>query len=48
MLKSSLCDYSDAYIFVKGTVAITRAGTDAALQITDKINKWFKKLDAIH
>ena len=22
MLKSSLCDYSDAYIFVKGTISI--------------------------
>ena len=23
MLKSSLCDYSDAYIFVSGTVTVT-------------------------
>ena len=23
MLRSSLCDYSDAYIFVKGTISIT-------------------------
>ena len=22
MLKSSLCDYSDAYVFVKGTVTV--------------------------
>ena len=24
MLRSSLCDYSDAYIFVKGTISIAR------------------------
>ena len=29
MLKSSLCDYSDAYILIKGTIAITGAGADA-------------------
>ena len=26
MLKSNLCDYSDAYIFVKGKIIITGAG----------------------
>ena len=30
MLKSSLCDYSDAYIFVKGTITITGAGARQA------------------
>ena len=30
MLKSSSCDYADAYILVKGTIAITGAGDDAA------------------
>ena len=30
MLKSSLCDYSDAYILVKGTITITGRGADAA------------------
>ena len=30
MLKSSLCDYSDAYILVKRTITITGAGADAA------------------
>ena len=30
MLKSSLCDYSDVYIFVKGKIAITGAGDNAA------------------
>ena len=29
MLKSSLCDYSDAYILVTRTIAITREGADA-------------------
>ena len=30
MLKSSLCDYSDAYILAKGKITITGAGDDAA------------------
>ena len=30
MLKSSLCDYSNAYILVKGKITITGAGDDAA------------------
>ena len=30
MLRSNLCDYADAYILVKGTIAITGAGDDAA------------------
>ena len=30
MLKSILCDYSDAYILVKGKITITGAGDDAA------------------
>ena len=30
MLKSSLCDYSDAYILVKGAITITGEGNDAA------------------
>ena len=28
MLRSSLCDYADAYIFVKGTITITGEGAD--------------------
>ena len=27
-LRSNLCDYADAYILVKGTIAITGAGDD--------------------
>ena len=30
MLRSSLCDYSDAYILVKGTITIANIGTAAA------------------
>ena len=30
MLKSDLCDYADAYIFVKSTITITGHGDDAA------------------
>ena len=36
MLKSSLCDYSDAYILVKGTITITGAGADAATRQADE------------
>ena len=37
MLKSSLCDYSDAYILVKGTISVTNtAAADAA---ANNINK---------
>ena len=30
MLKSSLCDYSDAYILVSGAITIVREGEDVA------------------
>ena len=41
MLKSSLYDYSDAYMLVKGTIIITRgpAGADASARQADKGNK---------
>ena len=35
MLKSSLCDYGDAYILVKGKITITGAGDNAAARHTD-------------
>ena len=38
MLKSSLCDYADAYILVKGTITVTGAGDDAA-----KMSRWKKQ-----
>ena len=36
MLKSSLCDYSNAYILVKRRITITGAGVDAAARQADK------------
>ena len=37
MLKSSLCDYSDAYILVKGTFSVNNtAAADAAVNDTNK------------
>ena len=39
MLKSSLCDYSDAYILVKGKIAITGAGDDAVDRQADERDK---------
>ena len=30
MLKSSLCDYSDAYILVKGTISVTNTAAAGA------------------
>ena len=39
MLKSSLCNYSDTYIPVKGTIIVTRAWADAAARRADDKNK---------
>ena len=39
MLKSSLCDYSDAYIIVKGKITITGEGDDAAARQADERGK---------
>ena len=39
MLRSNLCDYVDAYILVKGTIAITGAGDDDAAKRLDEQNK---------
>ena len=39
MLKSSLCDYSDAYILVKGIMTIAGAGADAAARQADERDK---------
>ena len=35
MLRSNLYDYADPYILVKGTIAITGAGDDAAARQAD-------------
>ena len=39
MFESSLCDYSDAYILVKGRITITGAGADAAARQVDERDK---------
>ena len=39
MLRSNLCDFSDAYILVKGTITITGAGDNAAARQADERNK---------
>ena len=40
MLRSSLCDYSDAYILVKGTITVTAPGANNdASNIRDKKNR---------
>ena len=39
MLKSSLCDYNDACILVKGRITINGAGTNADGRKTDERNK---------
>ena len=38
-LKSSLCDYSDAYILVKGRIKIAGAGDNAGARQADERNK---------
>ena len=39
MLKSSFCDYSDAYILVKGRITIMGAGADALARQADERDK---------
>ena len=39
MLRSSLCDYSDAYILVKGAITITGAWADTAAKQADERDK---------
>ena len=39
MLRSVLCDYADAYIFVNGRVTITGAGDDAAARQANERDK---------
>ena len=39
VLRSSLCDYADAYILVKGTITITGAGNDDATKQVDERDK---------
>ena len=39
MLKSSLCDYGDAYILVEGTLTVTGVGDNVAARRADERNK---------
>ena len=40
MLRSNLCDYSDAYILVKGTITVTAHGANNGVNnIRDKKNR---------
>ena len=39
MLRSSLCDYADAYILVKGAITVTDAKDDDATKRLDERNK---------
>ena len=36
MIKSSLCDYSFAYILVSGTITVVGAGADDSIIATDR------------
>ena len=46
MLKSILCDYRDAFILVKGTIAVTGHGDDI-VKGADERSKNIKKFCAI-
>ena len=50
MLKSSLYDYSDAYILVKGKITITGAGDDAVARQAGERDKGtaFQNVCSIH
>ena len=39
MLRSNLCDYSDSYILVKGTITVTGEGDNAAAERADETDK---------
>ena len=42
MLKSSLCDYSDVYILVKGTISVTNTAAAGAAVNNDDIKVYLK------
>ena len=39
MLRSSLCNYADAYILAKGTITVTGTGNDDATKLADERDK---------
>ena len=47
MLRSSLCDYADAYILVKGTITSTGARDDDTAKRLDETNKGIKYLKIV-
>ena len=48
MLKSSLCDYSDAYILVKGTISINSTAAQGAAANNTNKKVILKKLCSIY
>ena len=48
MLKSSLCDYSDAYILVKGTISVNNTADDGAAANNANKKVIFQKLCSIY
>ena len=44
MLKSSLCDYSNAFILVQGTITVVGAEADDAAIAVDRNNKQYLKI----
>ena len=44
MLKSSLCDYSDAYISMKRPITVKREWADTAAGQADKRTKQYSKI----
>ena len=47
MLKSSLCDYGDAYILVKGNISVNNSAADGAAS-NNTIEKVIQKLCTIY
>ena len=39
MIRANLCDYSDVYILISGTITINGAGADDTVERTGKRNK---------
>ena len=43
MLNSSLCNYSDVYVLVKGTIAVIRQGANDGVIAAGRNNKKLRK-----
>ena len=50
MIRSNLCDYSNAYTLVSGTITITGEGSEDAAKLLDERNKGviFKNLLSVY